>query len=171
MKTASAVLMALGLVSAETITLDVFHPTNFLKVDVAKELVRQVTDGSNGSGDVTYSQCDDDFGVFKFDGANTTPTHISKGSTIGFDLKGVVSAPIEVTDINVDVKWGAAHTDLFNHDYKQDNKYTQVYDYSDLKWPVPGFAPNGEYDVTITGTGSSGNSNGKVLCIKATFTF
>ena len=165
-KTVSSVLVASGLAQAATI--DAFHPINFLKVDVAKTILKQVIEGApNASGAITFSQCSDSFGVFKFDAANTLPHNVAKGSTINFDLKGAVTAPIEVTNIHVGVKWNG--TNLYAHDYSQDNKYTQVYDYKDLSWPVPSFAPSGHYDVSVVGSGNQAGKNGNVLCINASF--
>ena len=165
-KTVSSVLLASGLAQAATI--DAFHPINFLQVDVAKTLVKQVIEGTpapNATGVISFSQCSDDFGAFKFDAANTTPKTLAKGSTINFDLKGAVTQPIEVTNCHLNVLWNG--TNLFTHDYKQDNKYTQVFDYKDLSWPVPSFAPSGHYNVTLLGQGVDGGKNGNVWCVNA----
>lgn len=55
--------------------------------------------------------------------------------------------------------------------YDEDNEGSTVYD-SDVEyrlgWNVPAFAPDGHYDVHITGTGDTDSvKDGKVLCIRA----
>lgn len=93
----SAVLLALGSVSAantESATIDVFHPMNFMKVDMAKSLLKSVTDERPlTTGTVTWGQCDDAAGVFTFDESSTTysPNPITKGSSIALNLAGIVS--------------------------------------------------------------------------------
>ena len=170
-KTASTVLLALGLASAaqvDHLEIDAFNPVNFMKLDVAKTLVKSVTDEPvQGKGDVTFTQCDDDAKVFTFDGSSTTytPNPITKGSKLSFSLAGAVQSKLEITDIHMHVTWNG--TPLYDNDYKQDNTYTSTYSYT-MGYDVPSFAPSGNYDVLITGTGNAaGKSGAKVLCIEA----
>ena len=110
------------------------------------------TDEPNG-GNVSFNQCDDDMGAFTFDADNTkvTPDPVKKGDTIKFHLAGIVSDPIEVTNVHVHVDWNGSS--LWDEDHKQDNKYDSQYSY-DLQWAVPSFAPSGQYDIHLTGIGS-----------------
>ena len=176
MKTASAVLLALGLVSAhnnvDSVRIDVFHPMNFMKIDMAKSLVKSVTDEKAlNAGTVTWAQCDDAAKVFTFDESSTTysPDPIVKGSDISLNLAGIVSAPIEVTNVHVHVDWNGST--LYDQDLKQDNKYDSSYAYS-VKWSVPSYAPSGHYKATLKGTGTPDKGGDhSVLCVTADFDF
>ena len=63
---------------------------------------------------------------------------------------------------------------LYDEDHKDEKDFDSQYSY-DLGWDVPSFAPNGKYNVTLTGTGACDDcpSDGdcKVLCINAQFEF
>ena len=128
-----------------SLELDVFNPANFAKHNLVKELLEsKVTSGLKAKGDVTYKQCDDDFGVFSFDKADTknTPTEVVKGCNLGFTLAGIVSDEIEVKDLHVHVLWNG--NTLYDEDHNQDTKYDSSYSYN-LHWSVPSFAPSGHY--------------------------
>ena len=122
---------------------------------------------STPNGQITMSQCGDSFGVFKFDEAGSSPHSVAKGDTVKFDLKGTLTAPIEVLDVHVDVKWGKST--LYTHDFTQDNTYTTTYDYSPMSVAIPKIAPSGAYTVSIVGTGKQGGKSGNVLCVNASF--
>ena len=105
-------------------------------------------------------------GVFAFDESSTTynPNPIVKSSTLKLNLAGNVSDEIEVTNVHVHVDWNGST--LYDEDHKQDNKYDSSYAYT-ISWDVPAYAPSGHYDITITGTGNSEGSSGKVMCVNA----
>ena len=167
----AAAFVAFGSANANTLhqNIDLFTPKNFLNMP-AGFLVKNAIKGynsENGTGDVTYSQCDDDANIFTFDGDSTsnTPNPVVKGSHVDFNLFGIVSDSMEVTNLHVHVDWNGAT--LYDEDHEQDNKYDSNYQFS-LGWDVPSYAPSGHYDVHITGTGNAaGVSGGKVLCVEA----
>ena len=124
---------------------------------------------ANLKGEVAFTQCDDDAGVFTMDALKTkvSPNPVSKGDSLTFTLAGIVSNAIEVMNIHVVVLLDGVK--LHTEDHKQDNKYTSDYSY-DLAWKVPGFAPSGTYGITLTGVGNApdaGVTNGNVLCVQA----
>lgn len=150
----------------------VFAPENFERLDHEVPTFGFFP-GPNGPGDVTYTQCDDDAGVFTFDSSATKndPAPVVKGVTVKFHLAGIVSDEIEVHNLHVHVLWNGSP--LYDEDNKQDNKYDSQYAY-DLKWDVPKFAPDGNFDITLTGTGKSADcptpsADCKVLCVGAKF--
>lgn len=146
--------------------LDVFNPANFAKHGLVKQLLESKNATPYGTGDVTYGQCDDDFGVFTLDKADTTnsPNPVTKGVHLNFNLAGIVSDEIDVTDLHVHVDWNGAT--LYDEDHKQDNIYDSSYDYK-LAWDVPSFAPSGHYAIKITGTGKNEGDQGTLLCVTA----
>lgn len=147
--------------------LDVFNPKNFMTANFTKNMIA-VTD-VQGTGEVTYSQCDDDFGVFILDTDATTnsPNPVVKGGHISFNLAGSVVDAIDVTNIHVHVDW--MNTPLYDEDHPQENHYDSAYSFA-LGWDVPSFAPSGLYGIQITGTGSNEGADGTVFCVKASMT-
>jgi len=110
------------------------------------------TDGA--SGVVSYSQCDDDIGSFTLDTDSTTntPNPIPKGCDLSFHLEGILSDKIHMDNMHIHVDWNG--TPLYDEDHAVGADFEDVFT-QDLGWKVPGFAPNGEYVVTIKGTDSS----------------
>ena len=171
----SATLVALGCASANqtTHTIDLFNPGNFANMG-QHSLVKQmldttsliVVDDNLKTGEVTYAQCDDDTGSFTLDTDSTsnTPDPVTKGQDVALNLVGIVSDPIEVKNVHIHVDWNK--TPLYDEDNKQDNKYSDDYQYS-LKWNVPSFAPSGDYDITVTGLD---DDQKKLLCVNAKMT-
>ena len=92
-------------------------------------------------------------GAFTFDEDNTkvTPYPVKKGDTILFHLVGIVSDTITVTNVHVHVDWNKST--LWDEDHKQNNTYDSDYSY-DLSWLVPSYAPSGDYDIHLKGTGT-----------------
>lgn len=148
------------------LNIDLFNPANFSNHGLVKNLLESKANQIVGTGDVTYGQCDDDFGVFTLDTANTrnTPNPVTKGVHLNFNLAGIVSDAIEVKNLHVHVNWNGAT--LYDEDHAQDNKYDSAYSYL-LAWDVPSFAPSGNYAITVTGTGLNEGDSGKVLCVTA----
>ena len=115
----------------------------------------------------TLKQCDDDFNSFQLDTAATTinPNPLVKGQSVYFDIKGIVTDPITVKNVHVHVDWNSSP--LYDEDHDVEKTYDADYDYT-LEWAVPGFAPDGHYDVKLTGTDSDGKVN---VCVGAQFDF
>ena len=122
-------------------------------------------DGKKGV--TTYTQCDDDVGVFTMDSIKTknSPNPVTKGSTLEFTLAGIVSDAMEVKNLHVHVLINKLP--LWNEDHKQVKTYSDTYQ-DNFSWKVPSYAPSGHYDVTFTGTGNvadAGVTDGTVLCV------
>ena len=149
-----------------SLQIDLFNPANYSQHNLIKNLLESRNNNVEGTGDVTYSQCNDDFGVFTLDRANTrnVPNPVAKGKNVSFNLAGIVSDAITVTNLHIHVDWNGAT--LYDEDHAQNNTYDSSYNYS-LGWFVPSFAPSGHYAVTISATGSNEGDNGTVLCVNA----
>ena len=168
MKYTSALLLAIGAVKAK---LD--HKINidfnnfFDSKNLVQSLIQSAQQVTDSPGHVTFGQCDDEAKVFNLDlsSTNTTPNPITKGDNIVFNLIGVVNSQMTLKNVHIHVEWNSSPL------YDEDNPGTNVYDSDveyNLGWNVPSFAPNGHYDVTVTGTGSASSvSDGMVMCIKA----
>ena len=65
------------------------------------------TNVDDGSGTVTFSQCDDDFGDFTLDKSHTKviPNPVTKGERLNFIIEGILNDPIHVDDVIVHVMW------------------------------------------------------------------
>ena len=118
-------------------------------------------------GMVTFSQCDDDLGLFTFDEDSTTvtPQPITKGSTIDFDLVGGVSDTVTVENFHVHVDWNTSP--LYDEDDEDGTTYDSDYEFH-LSWDVPTYAPDGDYSIDLIGY--TGDSK-KAVCVHADFTF
>ena len=175
-----AALAALGLVSAKGETVDmtklpVFNQASFAKNSILKSMLSNslysVSD-ANDAGMVTYSQCDDDAGIFTLDDQATsnTPQPLTKGVSLQFSLAGILGDHMEVKNVHVHVDWNG--TPLYDEDHNQDNQYDDTYAYQ-LGWDVPAFAPDGDYKVIIKGVGSTSSmpDGTNVYCMEADFTF
>ena len=147
------------------VRLNLFNYANYEKNGLLKALMDAPLT-PNGLGDVTYSQCDDDFGLFTLDTDNTnnTPAPAVKGQDVSLNLAGIVSDTIEVTNVHVHVDWNGAP--LYDEDHAQHNQYDSSYNYS-LKWAIPSYAPSGAYDIHLTGTGNSSSGSGTAICVRA----
>ena len=173
-------LAILGLVSGkgETVNmqaLPVFNQASFANHNILKSLLTAQTsliDVTGDSGMVTYSQCEDDAGIFTMDDQQTinSPQPLTKGITMSFTVAGIISEHMDIKNIHVHVDWNG--TPLYDEDHPQDNSYDDAYSY-DLGWDVPGFAPNGLYHIEIKGIGSSSSATegSNVYCVAAEFTF
>ena len=165
----TAALFALGAVSAVD-QIDMFAPHNWS--NTMKMIVNQDFSAEKPvtAGQVTWSQCDDDAGVFIFDSDSTsyTPNPIVKGQHATLTLGGLVQDSLEVTNVHFHADWKG--TGVYDQDFKQDNKYDSQYSY-EVGWDIPSFTPSGEYTLKFTGTGNAGSvSGGNVLCISAVVT-
>ena len=149
-----------------SLNIDLYNPANFSKHNLVKNLLESKVNMVQGTGDVTFAQCDDDFGVFSFDKTNTKtdPSPVTKGSHVNFNLAGIVSDEIIVDNLHIHVDWNGST--LYDEDHNQHNTYDSSYNYK-LGWDVPSFAPSGHYHVIISGTGSNEGDNGTVLCVTA----
>ena len=150
-------ILALGAAAAkmhhDPMHLPVFHPSNFMKANVAKTMIKSLQQGKIvNTGEVVFNQCADKENEFTFDESMTTisPYPVTKGVHLNFNLAGIVSDEIEVTNLHVHVDWNGST--LYDEDHNQDNKYDSAYNYQ-LGWDVPSFAPSGHYAIKITGTG------------------
>ena len=113
MKTTIA-LLALGAVSADEITM--FAPnnwTNIMKMIINQDFTQQV-----GAGQITWTQCDDDAGVFIFDEDSTsvTPNPVTKGQHASLNLGGLVQDTLEITNIHFHADWKG--TGVYDQDFK-----------------------------------------------------
>ena len=151
------------------IQIPLFNPDNFAKANLVKELMMSKVANFKGTGDVVYTQCDDDAGAFTLDKDNTNnvPAPAVKGSDIALNLAGSVDDTITVTNVHIHVDWN--QSTLYDEDHAQNNQYDSTYNYS-LKWSIPSYAPSGAYHVVLKGTGASSSGPGSVLCINADFT-
>ena len=137
--------------------------------NVLQAIMRRQGKGPVGAtGVVTWAQCADDAGVFQFDESSTTvdPDPIHKATNLNLNLKGIVSDEMTLSNIHVHVLW--AGTSLYDEDIPMANTYDSNFAYT-VGWYVPGFAPSGHYDVTMTGTGSAVGVSGTVMCVNAQF--
>ena len=163
--------------SATTFQIDPFNVQNFMKpeimpqfIDSAKIMAAQMARGEDIVSDSTkvqWSQCDDDKGVFTLDGStDTDPDPLKKGSDVTFNLVGVLSDDITLSNIHIHVDWN--HVPLYDEDHKGPQSFSDTLIYN-LKWNVPAYAPDGLYSATVTGIDADGSS--KDFCITASFTF
>ena len=163
----AALLALASTVSAHNV--DIFNPVNFMKVEhidsMVKETshtVKKILKGQEvgGGSKVQWSQCADDKGVFTMDGSTSaTPDPLVKGQSVALHLIGALSDDINVKNMVVEAKWNGV---LLYHANKPGGSFSDKVDYS-LNWDVPSFAPNGAYDVTITGMDTDGK---KDLCVE-----
>lgn len=125
---------------------------------------------ADGAGEVTYAQCDDDTGAFTLDTDNTTnsPNPVTKGSKLSFELEGILGDSIHVDHLTIHVDWNGSS--LYDEDHQVAADFDSVFQYG-LDWDVPGYAPNGKYDVTIKGWEASSGDNKTNLCLSASFSF
>ena len=99
------------------IQIPLFNPDNFAKNGLVGKLMQSPSSNLTATGDVTYGQCDDDAGVFTFDGDNTSnsPAPVVKGSDVTLSLAGVVSDTMEVTNVHIHVDWNGST--LYDEDH------------------------------------------------------
>lgn len=145
--------------------------THYAKMpNLVQSLIKSVTDKPlRGSGDVTFSQCDDDFGDFVFDQQHTSVNPappLTKGSHIDFDLEGKFGNEHKVKNLHIHVDWNGGS--LYDQDVADGTSYPDYYKFDKLGWDIPGYAPDGDYKVTLAGTD---DDDKKVICISAEFTF
>ena len=59
----------------------------------------------NSGNKITFSQCKDDFGNFKFDNKNTEvkPNPVHRGDHLKFKIVGYLDDPIDIDDVWVKV--------------------------------------------------------------------
>ena len=149
----------MGISSAQQVhKIDLFNPQNFLRRNLAEQLIKSATMEKVGAtGEVTWTQCDDKSKVFTFDESSTTidPSRMTKGTSCSINMAGVVSSPIHIKNVHVHVDWNSAP--LYDEDHTQDNTYDSDYSYQ-ISWDVPSFAPDGHYSVFLTGIGTGGQA-------------
>ena len=73
---------------------------------------------SDADGQVTWSQCDDDTGVFTLDADATSysPDPFGAGDTLTFEYVGEVTSSVTVSKVHVKVQWGAITLSDDDHD-------------------------------------------------------
>ena len=162
-------------VSANSFQIDPFNIKNFMTADVMPNLIKSTKNtaaklvrGESIVGDSTkvqWSQCDDDKGVFTLDtdSTNANPDPLQKGSDVGLNLVGVLSDAIDLDKVHIHVTWNGAplyDQDAVGGHFEDSLEYT-------LSWAVPSYAPDGDYDVVLTGVEGSN----KDFCVEAKFTF
>ena len=146
------ILLALG--STQALTIDVFSLKNFM--NIPKEHLFKSLFLSTGPvsepGVVTFSQCDDDVGIFTFDDVNTftSPSPAIKGQDASLNLAGIFGDTGTLTNIHVHVDWNG--TPLYDEDHEQTTTIGDEFKTS-IVWSIPAFAPNGQYNVDLIGTG------------------
>eukprot|EP00355_Strombidium_rassoulzadegani_P004938 CAMPEP_0168613368 /NCGR_PEP_ID=MMETSP0449_2-20121227/3414_1 /TAXON_ID=1082188 /ORGANISM="Strombidium rassoulzadegani, Strain ras09" /LENGTH=169 /DNA_ID=CAMNT_0008653997 /DNA_START=54 /DNA_END=563 /DNA_ORIENTATION=- len=156
--------------ASSDIKIDLFNTKhfNFKTENLVSSLLKSVSFiSANELGKVSYSQCDDDAGVFILDTSSTSnsPDPVTKGNSLTFDLQGIVTDNLHLTNLHVHVIWN--DSPLYDEDHPQDATFDSSFEQT-FKWDVPSFAPSGNYDVTFTGTGDAASvSGGNVLCVKA----
>ena len=175
MKTTAA-LAALGTASAD-LKIDLFSAKHFGAMPADGRLRSLMKSGqqylfaaSDGLGDVTYEQCDDDVGQFTFDGDNTynDPAPVQKGSDVNLNLAGLFGDKGTLTNIHIHVDWNG--TPLYDEDHNQKTKIGDDFK-TTIGWNVPSFAPAGDYDVFLKGYGTMGGQDDQFLmCINAKMT-
>ena len=161
MKLATALVAAVGSASAADLTINTFQ--SFPTTNLVQSLIQSVSFiGLEATGAVTYKQCADDAGVFTLDTASTTntPKIVTKGKDVNFHLAGILDDSVSIDNVHVHVNWNS--TPLYDEDHKGAKSFDDEVTY-DLAWNVPGFAPSGHYDVTITGLSGSK----KQFCVNA----
>ena len=172
-----ATLLALtATASASEMTLDVFNPKNFMKVEMVKGLMQSTKDYAKNivSGEleapvtatpVQWSQCADDKGVFTMDSSTAAvPDPLVKGQDVKLNLVGALSDDITLSKMHVHVTWNGVKLD--DEDKPNATTYSDTLTYT-YGWNVPSFAPGGAYDVTITGVDADGST--KDFCVEAKF--
>ena len=121
----SIALATLGLVSAKGETrnmqaLPVFNQASFANHNILKSMLAAQTSLINvsDSGMVTYSQCDDDAGIFTLDDQQTSnsPQPLTKGVNLQFTLAGIISDHMNIKNIHVHVEWNG--TPLYDEDHE-----------------------------------------------------
>jgi hypothetical protein len=143
--------------------------TNYAKSNnLVQSLIKSaVADKPLNAGEVTISACDDEATPdFNFDAGQTVinPSPVQKNSDLNIKLVGTFTNAHTVDNLHIHVDWNGQG--LYVGDFADGSSYSQ--DYSrELKWYVPGYAPDGDYKVKITGT-DGGND---VICVAASFTF
>ena len=163
--------------SASALNIDLFTAKNFMKMKPEGLVKAMLASGNqslfaanNNIGDVTYAQCDDDAGAFTFDEASTynDPSPVAKGADLNLNLAGIFGDQGTLKNIHIHVDWNG--TPLYDEDHNQSTAIGDEFK-TTIGWNVPGFAPSGDYDVTLVGTGDiSGLTDSKILCIVAKMT-
>merc|ERR1719473_1889024 len=160
----------LAAVSALDVDMDLFRPSSFIQTMMTAGrqpqtlLAAPFADVTGPPGVVSWSQCEDDLGVFTFDESSTTytPDPIKKGTNVALDMHGIVSTAIDVKDVHVHCDWNKAP--VYNKDLPGGHFDSAVE--VKAQWAVPSYAPAGTYSVTITGLDANKK---KAMCINAVF--
>ena len=163
--------LAMGVAAADYAEINVFHPTNFLKVDVAKQLINQTVNDALHKKEavnsaITWKSCTDKVGHFKFDQSSTSvsPDPPVKGSKVNLNLGGKFSAPEFMEKAHVHVTWNG--TNLYDQDITIEKQYSSAFHYT-VGWDIPSYAPSGAYHVEITGYEKDGTTSD--MCLTADF--
>ena len=108
------------------LNIDLFHPTNFMSVDVAKQMISMFSHPkveANQTGLVKWEECADDHNLFKFSQTMTSysPDPIKMGSQLTLNLGGTTKQPLFVDFLHINVKWNG--TQLYDQDVKVNQKF------------------------------------------------
>ena len=171
----SFALAALSATSAKNI--DLFSAKNFMNIPTEEGIRALIKSGhqamfsaSNGLGDVSYEQCDDDVGSFTFDGDNTynDPAPVVKDSDLTLNLAGIFGDSGTLKNIHIHVDWNG--TPLYDEDHEQTTDIGDEFTTA-ITWNVPAIAPAGDYEISLVGTGDlAGSTDAKIMCIHASMT-
>lgn len=160
-----AIAALLGSAAAE-MTMPLFTTEAMLKrPNLVKDLID--TAGWGAASNVVFTQCADDAGVFTLstDDTTATPNPPAKNADVALHISGITAATINQDKVHVHVNWNGAP--LYDHDDSTQATYDSAVTY-DYKWNIPPIAPNGAYDVVLTGLDSTGK---KQFCVEAKFSF
>merc|ERR1711998_101710 len=102
---------------------DIFH---IIKGDRVKAVTK-----------ITWAQCDDDKGVFKYDAQRTTasPDPLVPGQNVTLSLAGAISDDLNIDHVSISALWNKHQVYKQNFDVKK--KYSD-----ELSWQQDWFVPN-----------------------------
>ena len=117
-----------------------------------------------------FSECPSEEGLaVDFDNTYSDPRQPTKSNDITLDLAGTFVEDADVQGLHIKVSVGGVF--LYENEYLRKKSYEAGEQYTDkITWYVPGFAPDGEYEIVIT---IHDNSSTPVnfACVSAKFVF
>ena len=100
-----------GLAGAtQAMTLPTFDSSNFAHNDLVKNMLDSSNQlmSANSPGVVTYSDCEDEVGLFHFDHEKSHNSEIKKGQDVDIHLRGTVDSQIIAENVHIRVAWNGA---------------------------------------------------------------
>ena len=133
---------------AATASASTFEPKNWAKIyPVFMKNGFAATEPSNLElGTIVWSQCADPVGVFTLDtqGTSVSPYPCKKGNTESFDMKGSVSAAVNIAEYDINVKWNG-------HNLISETKAGAAFSAGPWEFKMsekfPGLSPSGTYTI------------------------